>query len=435
MQIIRIPTNQEYDILVDITCGDNAKMHWHDMFSWTNDEKGKYDLPSSRRVVRGYYSARGWNGYYATSQGMYVGFRPAVDILGTDALASDLKEGATTVMGTLYMNGEPVRVPQDPVCNGDVAEYRPGASLEMRESLDDPAYQVTGIRVGNAIIADRVLVNMFSYTKIEDAIANRHKHVGVEAAADSSNPKKVENSQTEAENDIQPKSVEDPAALSVDTPLGTIVVNAATDPEHPGVYIELHRSGIGCDMPLAMVEFSADDTDFSEGEQYIVTRVWSDASQEDYTDRLVHKGVEDYFHAEENLTRVWSSASQEDCTDRVVNEGAEDCLRAVGRVNDEDEYVVLSAPGIAVQMIADLNGKSSSEYFTIAQGRKHPENKVFVALINYNVNQAPENQCYGICVFDNVKHKEAMVFKSDSRSEESLIKLMEDILSDLGKTM
>ena len=167
MQIIRIPTNQEYDILVDITCGDNAKMHWHDMFSWTNDEKGKYDLPSSRRVVRGYYSARGWNGYYATSQGMYVGFRPAVDILGTDALASDLKEGATTVMGTLYMNGEPVRVPQDPVCSGDVTKYKPGALLEMRKALDNPTYQVTGICVGNAIISDRVLVNMISYEEAE----------------------------------------------------------------------------------------------------------------------------------------------------------------------------------------------------------------------------------------------------------------------------
>lgn len=98
-----------------------------------------------------------------------------------------------------------------------------------------------------------------------------------------------------------PKAVpcEIPPALRVETPLGAIVVKNAADPEHPGIYIDLRRPDADDDMPLAMVEFSADDVDFPEGVENIITRVWGDARKEDYTTRVVHKNIEEYFEMEE----------------------------------------------------------------------------------------------------------------------------------------
>lgn len=167
---IRIPTNQEYDRLVEITDGDNAKMNWRDTFSWVNDEDGKYQLMASDSVLRGCYSDRYWIDYPGSYRREFVGFRPAADVLSIGSMDSDPEEGATIVMGTLYMDGRPIRVSETPVQIGDICQYKPGTSLEMREALDEPAYQVIGICVGNAVVADRVLVNHISYKDIELAI-------------------------------------------------------------------------------------------------------------------------------------------------------------------------------------------------------------------------------------------------------------------------
>ena len=87
--------------------------------------------------------------------------------------------------------------------------------------------------------------------------------------------------------------------LRTETPLGAIIARAATDPAHPGIYIDLRRGADDPDMPLALVEFSADDADFMDGVENLITRVWGDAMQEDYTERVVHLNVEKYFTTEE----------------------------------------------------------------------------------------------------------------------------------------
>lgn len=96
-------------------------------------------------------------------------------------------------------------------------------------------------------------------------------------------------------NPLMPVPREIPVALAVDTPLGTLEVKAALDSHHPGVYVDLRRPGAECDLALVMVEFSADDADFPEGDQNIITRVWGNARQEDYTVRTVHQNIEKYF--------------------------------------------------------------------------------------------------------------------------------------------
>lgn len=87
--------------------------------------------------------------------------------------------------------------------------------------------------------------------------------------------------------------------LRAETPLGAIIARAATDPNHPGIYIDLRRGADDPDMPLALVEFSADDADFLEGEQNIITRVWGNARDESFTVRTIHQNIEHYFSTEE----------------------------------------------------------------------------------------------------------------------------------------
>ena len=84
--------------------------------------------------------------------------------------------------------------------------------------------------------------------------------------------------------------------LRVETPLGGIIARSATDPNHPGIYIDLRRGVDDPDMPLALVEFAADEADLPEA---LITRVWGDAMQEDYTTRVDHQNIEQYFTTEE----------------------------------------------------------------------------------------------------------------------------------------
>lgn len=167
---MRIPTDQEWDLLMDITHEDDTLSHWKDMFSWVNDKDNKHGLPASYRAVRGCHSARYWNSYHASTQYVVVGFRPAFD-LSSGALPSDIQDGKPVVIGTLYMDGVPVRVPQDPTYVGDIADFVPGAKLVMGPALDDPAYQVTAIKVADGVfVADRALLKNISYEDIEGVL-------------------------------------------------------------------------------------------------------------------------------------------------------------------------------------------------------------------------------------------------------------------------
>lgn len=167
---MRIPTNKEYDKLVKVTGGADEKMHWVDMFSLVNDAEDEYNIPASTRAVRGCHSARYWGNYHATNRYVRVGFRPAIEGLDPDILTSDIKDGDSMVIGTLYMGGTPVKIPTNPTYGGDIQAYIPGTHLRMEAPLDDPAYQVTGIRDGDKVYVDRTLLNMISYEDIEYAI-------------------------------------------------------------------------------------------------------------------------------------------------------------------------------------------------------------------------------------------------------------------------
>lgn len=156
----RAPTCREWDAMMGVIDGPQA--HWEYMFSWCQDKDPDCAI---FRVARGGTSPHRWRNRSATGRYVNVGFRPVFAYMDTDVPVPD---GQLIAVGTLYMDGEPVRVPQDPDYDGDIADYIPGAKLEFRAALEDPAYQIQAIKVGGILIADSCLLRNISW---EDIVA------------------------------------------------------------------------------------------------------------------------------------------------------------------------------------------------------------------------------------------------------------------------
>ncbi len=78
------------------------------------------------------------------------------------------------------------------------------------------------------------------------------------------------------------------------TPLGHLIARPSFgEPDFPGIWVMLRRPFIEQDLPLVLVEFTADEADVDGGN--IITRVYGDALGDEYTDRVVHRGIERYF--------------------------------------------------------------------------------------------------------------------------------------------
>ena len=81
----------EWDAALDEIGEDNEIWHWEGQFFW-GQEISSYK--ASYRAVRGYYSARYWNHYYrATYRNVSVGFRPALEPLGSEPCSPDTLMG------------------------------------------------------------------------------------------------------------------------------------------------------------------------------------------------------------------------------------------------------------------------------------------------------------------------------------------------------
>lgn len=169
--ILRIPTDEEWDRLIDLTNGDNSRMHWWKMQSWVDGNDARYHIERGFRATRGGSTRRAnrWSFYTADYRNNYTGFRPVIQYKTLGTLS---REGETITVGTLYMDNKPVRIPKNPIRDGDVVNYIPGATLELREMLQDADYQVSAIYLGNGVfVADRNLLTMISYDDIEHGLS------------------------------------------------------------------------------------------------------------------------------------------------------------------------------------------------------------------------------------------------------------------------
>lgn len=83
--------------------------------------------------------------------------------------------------------------------------------------------------------------------------------------------------------------------MEIKTTIGNIVVTESIDPNNPGVYIDLKKTGADYALNLAVVECQCRE----DGPARLVTHVWGDASQEDTTHDIEHRNIEAYFAKEE----------------------------------------------------------------------------------------------------------------------------------------
>ena len=90
-----VPQSNEWDTMLNKNSG--YIQNWNGMFSWGQDVSS---VGASYRAIRGYGSARSWNGNDAANSLPRVGFRPVLEVLNPDTLGSD---GMKVV--TLDLNG------------------------------------------------------------------------------------------------------------------------------------------------------------------------------------------------------------------------------------------------------------------------------------------------------------------------------------------
>ena len=81
--------------------------------------------------------------------------------------------------------------------------------------------------------------------------------------------------------------------LMVETPMGTIIAYKSSDPDDPGILIDLHRQGCKTDAPLCMTEYTETEGD-AEG-PHLITRIWKDVCSDEYTDRVIHEKLNEFF--------------------------------------------------------------------------------------------------------------------------------------------
>ena len=100
--------------------------------------------------------------FYKSDTSRMIGFRPAFPLPH-----QNLKDGDRIPVATLYMNDEPVRIADDPTWDGDIADYIAGAKLEFRGPVQNSLFDIMAIKAGNAMIADRVILQNVSWADLE----------------------------------------------------------------------------------------------------------------------------------------------------------------------------------------------------------------------------------------------------------------------------
>ncbi len=86
-----LPAPLSSDLDTTLNATDKSSAHnqfwnWMGVYSWCQET---YAANAAHRARRGYYSARGWSNFSASSRDVILGFRPVLEVLNTDPLISD----------------------------------------------------------------------------------------------------------------------------------------------------------------------------------------------------------------------------------------------------------------------------------------------------------------------------------------------------------
>lgn len=103
-----------------------------------------------------------------------IGYRPVLAPLCSCEDATDLdllsekgfKNGDMVTLGTLYLNGDPVKVPKNPVPNGDITSYPGGAVISFGDTSENPDEQLHWFCMDGFLICDRVVLVNVSWLQL-----------------------------------------------------------------------------------------------------------------------------------------------------------------------------------------------------------------------------------------------------------------------------
>lgn len=166
---LTVPNIVEWRKLVEITKGDDTKIHWCNAHSWLDTEyTGKPGVPycgPSRYYCTGDPGLGPFDGLM-TADFEYpeylMGYRPALhpdDQSVAQAVFSGMKDGDTIRFSTLALDGTPVKLAEDAK---DAVKFQVGLHLSFENLVSDPNDCITWIKAGDVLIADRNLVTGIS---------------------------------------------------------------------------------------------------------------------------------------------------------------------------------------------------------------------------------------------------------------------------------
>lgn len=158
IQNMRLPTQDEWWHLLQITDTKDKIIHWSEMRFWS-----KNDLTNPNAEILGGDKGHTKCSADKHSRLNYIGFRPAFDIM-TYPGHEDYKISKRPITAcTLYMNDKPVKVPKNPAPDGDIQDYIPNATLRFGEPILNPDYQIKAFNINGVLIADRVILKNINY--------------------------------------------------------------------------------------------------------------------------------------------------------------------------------------------------------------------------------------------------------------------------------
>ena len=156
---------------IRVTAQRNDLLHYHTILSLCRDRNTQApDLCIGRGCMAVHYRSA----FSKTLRKGYFGYRPMLIPLDRHTLRPEperlahLHDGSRLKLGTLYMDGEALRNPQNPVLNGDIPKYHPGAKLRFWNTAKDKALQIQWIKVGNALVCDRNILRNLSWNDLND---------------------------------------------------------------------------------------------------------------------------------------------------------------------------------------------------------------------------------------------------------------------------
>lgn len=143
------------------------------------------------------------------------------------------------------------------------------------------------------------MITMEDYKYLADRLrhyARQHEIIRCGDGTDSEED--LERQAADAIEELIEKAEKQASIIRVETPVGALIARPSYgEPDYPGIYIDIRREDADQDLALALVEFTDTEADLP-GIGHIISRVYGDAMADEYTDRIVHEKIEDYFKIE-----------------------------------------------------------------------------------------------------------------------------------------